>query len=356
MTRALRLIGATMTAVTLCAAFAGAQEKISPISDYQYKKDYAQVEGIMKEADLQKRADALAAFQKDHPISKMLYYVAQQYLECLAPNVQKKDWAKVISSEESYLNLLPTDKAVQAAGIPVGVDEFLKTQLSPARRTVQQALMGAYFQANNLPKAAEVGEAMYAAAPDKTMAATLADVYLKMQNFDKYLAYGDKVLAEFPIAQSYGMALQMMRVYFQKQNNAKAMELLTKVVEAFPDKPPQGVKPEEWNIYLATYWTPKAAEAYKQKDYPKAIELFEKVISFSPKGDDTPYYYIGMSKWNNKDPEGAIPYFAKAMLLGKANAPKAKQYLEELYKARHNDSLDGLDQVIAKAKADLGVS
>ena len=355
MTRALRIIGATMTAVTLCAVFAGAQEKISPISDYQYKKDYAQVEGIMKEADLQKRADALAAFQKDHPISKMLYYVAQQYLECVKPLLQKRDWAKAATMEEGFLNLIPSDKVVQAAGIPVGVEEFQKTQLFPARSVLQQALMGAYYQANNLPKAAEVAEAMYAAAPDKTVAASLADIYFKMQNFDKYLFYGDKVLAEFPITQSYGMALQMMRVYFQKQNNAKGMELLSKVVEAFPNNPPQGVKPEEWNIYLATYWTPKAAEAYKQKDYPKAIELFEKIISFSPKADDTPYYYIGMSKWNSKDPEGAIPYFAKAMLLGKANASKAKQYLEELYKARHNDTLDGLDQVIAKAKADLGI-
>jgi len=356
MTRVSRIIGATMAAVTLCAVYAGAQEKISPISDYQYKKDYAQVEGILKEADLQKRADMLVAFQKQHPISKMLDYVALQYLECVKPYVQKKDWARVVSMEEGFLNLMPTEKTVQDAGIPVGVDEFLKKQLVPSQKQFYQALMGAYYQSNNFPKAAEMAEKSYALAPDKSMAATLADIYLKMQNFDKYLAYGDKVLAEFPIAQSYGMALQMMRICFQRQNNAKGMELLSKVVEAFPDKAPEGVKPEEWNIYLATYWAPKAAEAYKQKDYAKAIELFEKVIGFSPKADDTPYYFIGMSKWNSKDPDGAIPYFAKAMVLGKANSAKAKQYLEDLYKARHNDSLDGLDQVVAKAKADLGVS
>ena len=33
-----------------------AQEKISPVSDYQYKRDYAQYENIKKEADPQKRA------------------------------------------------------------------------------------------------------------------------------------------------------------------------------------------------------------------------------------------------------------------------------------------------------------
>ncbi len=356
MTRVTRIIGVMMTAATFCAAYVGAQEKISPISDYQYKKDYAQVEGIMKEADLQKRADLLMGFQKSHPISKMLDYVALQYLECLKPVVQKKDWATVISKEEGFLALVPSQKTVEAAGIPVGVDEFVKKQLIPSQNSFYQALLAAYYESNNFPKAADMGERSYALTQDKSMAATLANIYLKMQNFDKYLSYGDKVLAAYPLTQSYGMALQMMQVCFQRQNSAKAMELLTKVVEAFPDKPPAGVKPEEWNLYLATYWTPKALEVYKQKDYTKAVELFQKVISFSPKGDDIPYYYIGMSKWNSKDPEGAIPYFAKAMVLGKSNAAKAKQYLEELYKARHNDSLDGLDQVVAKAKADLGIS
>ncbi len=156
--------------------------------------------------------------------------------------------------------------------------------------------------------------------------------------------------------QAYQTAITMAQIYFQKQNAAKGMELLGKVIDAFPDKTPPGMKDDAWNAQRAFYWNQKAAEAYKQKDYTKAVELFEKVISFSPKGDDTPYYYIGMSKWNSKDPEGAIPYFAKAMVLNKSNAAKAKQYLEELYKARHNDSLDGLDQVVAKAKSDLGIS
>jgi len=37
-------------------------------------------------------------------------------------------------------------------------------------------------------------------------------------------------------------------------------------------------------------------------------------------------------------------------------AKKAQEYLEQLYKARHNDTLDGLDQVLAKAKSELGIS
>jgi VIT1/CCC1 family predicted Fe2+/Mn2+ transporter len=46
----LRAIGLTLAISALCGGAALAlQEKISPLSDYQYKKDYAQVEEIRKE-------------------------------------------------------------------------------------------------------------------------------------------------------------------------------------------------------------------------------------------------------------------------------------------------------------------
>ncbi len=354
MTRAFKKFGAMATLVALCAFAAGAQEKISPLSDYQYKKDYAQCEGIMKEADLQKRADLLMAFQKEHPISKMLDYVALQYLECVKPQIQKKDWAKAISMEEAFLALMPTEKTVQAAAIPVGVDEFIKKQLVPSQKAMYQALTAAYFQSNNLPKAAENAEKAYAVAPDKAGVATLADIYLRMQNYDKYLTYGEKILAEFPMDQAYGTALQMVQVYSQKQNGAKAMEILSKVVAAFPDKTPPGMKEDAWNAVKANYWNQKAAESYKQKDYPAAMDLFAKALKASPQNDEA-YYYIGMCKWNSKDLDGAIEPFAKAAVLGKSFAKRAQDNLDQLWKARHPDNPAGIEEVKAKAKADLGI-
>ncbi|HYK90007.1 MAG TPA: tetratricopeptide repeat protein [Acidobacteriota bacterium] len=354
MTRAWNEFGAMVTLVALCAFVAGAQEKISPLSDYQYKKDYAQCESILKEADLQKRADLLTAFQKEHPISKMLDYVALQYLECLKPYLQKKDWAKAISMEEAFLAIMPTEKTVQAAAIPVGVEEFTKKQLIPSQKAMYQALMAAYYQSGNLPKAAENAEKVYAVAPDKTGVATLADIYLRMQNYDKYLIYGEKILAEFPMDQAYGTALQMVQVYSQKQNGAKAMELLSKVVDAFPDKTPPGMKEEAWSAVRANYWNQKAAESYKQKDYPAAMDLFAKVIKIAPQNDEA-YYYTGMCKWNSKDLDGAIEPFAKAAVLGKNFAKRAQDNLDQLWKARHPDNPAGIEEVKSKAKADLGI-
>jgi tetratricopeptide (TPR) repeat protein len=341
----------------LSITFAQAQEGISPVSDYQYKKDYAQYETIKKETDPQKRAGLLVAFMKEHPISRMLPYVQADYLSCLKPFIDAKNWAKVIEMEEAWMTLLPTEKSVQAAKVPEpGAGEFIKGQLKPARDGMRQQLMAAYYQANNLAKAGELAESVYAESKDKKMLPVLMEIYQKANQADKFLVYAEKIVAEYPIEQSYQTALQVAGIYVQKGNLEKAVEYAGRVMAAYGDKVPQGVAEPAWNNSRAFSYGLMAASAYAKKDYPNAIALYEKVISFAPKADDAPYYYIGMSKWNSKDPEGAIEAFAKAAVMGKSNAKKAEDYLQQLYKARHNDSLDGLDAVKAKAKADLGIS
>lgn len=352
-----RIFKLTVVVAALCGINAmAAADKISPVSDYQYRKDYAQYEEIQKEADLNKRASLIIDFVKQYPISRTLQANAAAYLACVKPYLDKKDYAKAIEMEEAFVNLMPTEQKVKDEQVPdPGASEFVKDVLKPTQKSMWTELIKAYYLSNNFPKAAEIGEKAYAANPDNSMASTLAEIYLKMQNWDKYLAYGDKLLAAYPIDQSYAIALQMAQVYFQKQDTAKGMDLMAKVIDAFGDKPPQGMKEEAWNAQRAAYNSLKGADAYKTKDYAKAIEFYGKAVTLSPKSDDSPYYYIGMSKWNSQDPEGAIEAFAKCVALNKTFAQKAKGYMEQLWKARHNDSLDGLDAVVSKAKTDLGV-
>jgi len=351
------ICGAMLIVLALSALQAfGWQEKISPVSDYQYKKDYAQYETIKKEADSQKRAELLVAFMKQHPISRMLTYVAADYLECVKPSIQSKDWPKVISMEEALLALMPTEKSVQAAAVPEpGASDFLKNVLPQALRSVQSALLAAYYQSNNMPKAAELGEKLYAAAPDKSMAAALADIYLKMNNADKFAVYAEKVVAEVPVEQSFTMVLQLAGIYQQKNDLAKASEYAAKVMAVYGDKAPQGVQESAWNTTRAYAYGVMGLNSYANKDYPRTLEYYDKVTKCAPKSEEA-WYYIGMAKWRSQDPEGAIAAFAKTVVLNKNLAKKAQEYLEQLYKARHNDTLDGLDQVLAKAKSELGMS
>lgn len=332
------------------------QEKVSPLSDYQYKKDFAQYETIKKETDAQKRSELLLDFLKEHPISKMLLYVATDYMETIKPHLAKSDFAKVISMADTLMALLPTEKVIQDAQIPVGVEEFMKDQLLPTQASIHQLLLTAYYQSNNLPKAAEEAEKLYAMNPNKALFPALADIYFKMQNWDKYLSYGQKMLAEFPMdqPQGYTTAIQMAQVYIQKQDVASATDLLSKVMDVYGDKVPPNTQEAQWNATRAFAYGVIASGIYAKKDYPKAQELFEKVAKFDPRREDA-HYYIGMCQWQTQNPEGAIDSFAKCTVLNGQLAKRAQQYLEQLYKARHNDTLDGLDQVLAKAKSELGM-
>jgi tetratricopeptide (TPR) repeat protein len=353
-----RIVGSTIAILIFCSASTFAlQEKISPLSDYQYnKKDLPQYETIIKETDPLKRADLFLAFVKERPISKLLINVVLAYQDCVKPQLEKKDYAKAIAMEEALLALLPTDETLKAAEIPVGVEEFKKEHLLKSQIAIQKALLAAYYGSNNLPKAAETGEKIYALESDKAMLSFIAETYLKMQNYDKYLSFAQKILTETPIEQGgYGAAIQMAQVYIQKQDLNNAIAMLSKVMDVYGDKAPPNVSEDQWNPTRAYAYGVIATGVYAQKDYVKALELYEKVAKFDPKRDDA-YYYIGMSKWQNKDPEGAMEPFAKCVVLNKQFAKRAQTYLEQIYKGRNKDSLEGLDKILAKAKADLGIN
>lgn len=354
-------------AILLCGVNTYAlQEGVSPLSDYQYsKKDLPQYEGIKKEADPQKRAELLKAFIKERAISKLLLYATNDYLECMKPYLSKNEFAKAIPMIEEFMALLPDEKTVREAPLPGGMEEpawkasvedYIKVHLQPSEKVLLSSLAGIYYQSKNWPKAAETVEKIYAMSPDKATLPVLADIYLKMENMDKYLAIGQKMLAEFPMDQplGYDTALKMAQIYIQKQDVAAATGLLSKVMDVYGEKVPPNVQEAQWNATRAFAYGVIATGIYAQKDYPKAQELYERVARFEPKREDA-HYYIGMCKWNSKDPEGAIASFAKCVVLNGQLAKRAQGYLEDLYKARNNNTLDGLDQVLAKAKSELGL-
>jgi len=322
--------GTAACALMLSAPPAWTQEpvKIPPRSEYQYKKDYEEVTGIMKEADPAKREARLQQFVKEHPESRMIPYVAAQLIQ---PHTQKKDWQKVISMATEFQKLAPEDPGLE------------------------KTLISAYWATGNTAKAAELAEGVYKANPTKEGAVEMANMFQQMKNNDKYLFYAEKAAAEYPIEQSYPMVLQIAQVYLQKQNIPKVLDYLSKVMAAYGSKTPPNVKEAEWDKTRAFAFNLMAADAYGKKDCAKSTEYYEKVAAAAPKTAEA-HYYIAMCRWKDGDQVGAIPYFAKAAVLGQNISPKAQEYLEQLYKAEHNGSLDGLDGVLAKAKSEVGVS
>ena len=353
------LVGSTIAILLICGAYAFAlQDKISPLSDYMYKKDLPRYEAIKQEADLQKRCDMLLDFLKDRQVSRLLLYVATDYQECMKPHLEKKNWAKVIEMEEALEATLPTEASVRAAeksgDIPVGVDDFITTHLRPTNLMIQKTIFAAYYGSNNLPKAAETAEKIYSLAPDNQMLSLLMEIYLKMKNYDKYLVYADKLLAKTPInSGGYSLALQMAQIYIQKQNVDAATKLFSKILDVYGDAVPPNVPEAQWNATRAYAYGYLAANTYGKKDYAKALGYYERVARFDPSRDDA-YYYIGMCKWRTEGSEAAVASFAKCAVLNKTLAAKAQKHLEDIYTALKKP-LEELEQVKAKAKSDLGI-
>ena len=311
------------------------REEIPPDSDYMFRKDSVAIDAIKaKETDPQRRADALLAWAKEHPKAiRAVAYAAAYYGEVVAGVLKAGDAQKALAMIQAF----------QAA--------------APSNATLVSLQMNAYYQAKNYAKAAEIGEKLYADKPSLDMANALYGLYVTLNNPDKILVYGEKLVTDIPIDKSYSVALQLAQINIQRKNSEKALHYLTEVMTVYGDKVPSGVQEPAWNATRAFAYSMLAADSYTKKEFPKAIELYEKVTGFAPKGEEacTAWYYIGMAKWQGKDQKGAIEPFAKAFVLGKAQSAKAKENLDNLWKAEHNGTLDGLDAVIAKAKSDLGI-
>ena len=351
-----RLVSSTIMVLLLCSAIGFTQEKVSPLSDYMYnRRDLPRYEEIKKETDPQKLAGLLIEFMKERPINRLLPYIIPAYQNAIAAHINKQEWDRALSLVESMQAALPTDKAVADEEIPVGVDEFMK-QLQDARQTMRQLALTVYYSSKNWAKAAELQEQLYKAAPSLQGLQLLADIYQQMQNTDKYLEVAQKIMAEAPISQPLGFSTtyQILQMRLQKNDIPGATELYGRLMDAYGDKLPQGVSEADWNQERARAYSLLAQDPYAKKDFRRALELFERVVKADPTNGDA-YYYIGLCKWQIDGQDSAVEPLAKSVVLNKASAARSRQNLEQIHKAKNNDSLDGLDEVLAKAKSSLGI-
>jgi tetratricopeptide (TPR) repeat protein len=283
--------------------------------------------------DPQKFADALLAWVQANPKSRAIPNAAGFYDEVVRGHLKSGDTQKAMSMIQAFQAAVPND-----------------TVLLPS-------LYAASFQAKNYAKAAEVGEKLYAAKPGIAMATDLATIFRQLNNTDKYLFYSEKILAEVPIEKSFSLALDVAAIYAQRRATDKALGLYSQIMSVYGDKVPPNVSESAWNTVRAQVFTAMAGDAWGKNDKAKAVDLYQRVVGFAPKGEEacTAYYFMGMAKWQSKDQKGAIDQFARAYVLNKGQSAKSKEYLETLWKAENKDTLDGLDAFLAKIKSELGI-
>jgi len=84
----------------------------------------------------------------------------------------------------------------------------------------------------------------------------------------------------------------------------------------------------------------------------KSLGYFTKAVEYQPRYDYA-QFQLGVIYARRSEVDKAIDAFAKAHVIGGGFASMAKQNLEVVYKVKNKNSLDGIDQVLAKAKEEL---
>ena len=308
-----------------------APQGVPPESDYMYRKHYAEVEQIMK-APLAGRSAKLETYmQKLHPKSKILQYMASFFTQ-IARDLQ----AAGRSGEAD---------AVQAKMAKM----FPEAAAAAEAQAFQQA-----FQAKDYTKAIQLGEKIYAKNPDPQVAVMLAQSYIATKNVAKALEYSEKVLESLGPKKGVYFGTWLAAHYRSQGNRDKALEYYNRILRAYPSIGPEGWTSQGWAELKAAAYAVRGTDAYVKQDYAGAVQNYEESLQYEPH-NEAAYLFLGLSQWKRQKLDLALDAFAKGTVLNKPNSAKARQYLEQLYKARNNDSLEGLDALLEAARQALGI-
>ncbi|MFQ5739519.1 MAG: tetratricopeptide repeat protein [Acidobacteriota bacterium] len=306
-------------------------EGIPPESDWLYRKHYAQIQEILKLPSIQEREKRLDAYMKKlNPKNKALKYMESFFAQIVKAYQQAGQTSEADALTARMARLFPNSSAQLA-------------------RSFQTA-----FQDKDYAKAIQVGEKIYAGNPDPQVAIMLAQSYMATNNTAKSRDYSLKVVKAIGPKKGVYFLAWLADYYARQQDVAKASQYYGQLLQSYPGGAPAGWDPERWKQVKATAYTVRAGNAYVHKDYASAIQSYNESLKYSPH-DDSTYLYLGLSHWRSNKLDQAIEAFAKAVVLNKSSSAKAREYLEQLYKPRNNNSLEGLDALLVKARTALNL-
>lgn len=298
-------------------------------SDWLYRQHYAQIQQILG-LPLSEREARLTSYNSKLP-SK----------------------AKVRQFMPSFFGQIAKD--YQTAGQATKSDALKKkiVELFPSvvpKVTPEQELQMAYQQ-KNYTKATQVGEKLYASKPTAATASILAYSYMNTRNTTKAAEYSEKALSALGAKEGSFYALYLAEHYTGQQDIAKAVYYYDQLIRSFPNSTPPGWQSAHWVATLGQAHSLKATDAYMGQRYAEAISSYYESLKYVPKNEQA-YLFIGLSHWKEKEFDQAMGAFAIASVLNKPGSAKARDYLEQIFKARNpdSDSLDGVNAILEQAR------
>ncbi len=294
------------------------------------EEEYDAYEKAKDEKDPAKKADALVAFMEKYPKSKLQQYIVAEYQNLAYGLRTNKQFDMLMALSERWLKFFPQDLQTCAYALEAA-SELGHTQ-----------------------KRLEYAQKIYAMKPTGPLAYEIAEAYKKAGNETAHLEWLHKVMEYPEYAGDFKLRLDLAQKYATEKNLNKAAEyaqLTLKSLEAAAK--PDGVSDADWkkttrSVRRACHWL-LGLNYYEDKKYPQAVQAFNEALKAEV--FDAAFYYIGLSQWKMDQIDEATISFGAAELLKGEHQSQAKEYLEKLYRALHNNTTVGIDKVYKKAQA-----
>lgn len=295
------------------------------------EEEYNALTAIQNEKEVGKKSDLIFSFLKEKPKSAYRPNVMNEYQKIIIDFKNAKQWNEIIAMGDKFLDVAPGD-------------DF-----------TEKALVVAYAETNNWRGFATYGEKAYAQKPSAALALAIAQAYQKIGNDAKYNQWREKVLAQDP--NNVEILIDMTRRYMASQNTAQALKYAKQTLSALPKaKKPEGVDEKSWKATTdagyATAYAVVGANAYQNNRYAEAVRNFENSVKYF-KRNDSAYYHLGLSYWQQNKLQPAMLNFAKAYVIKGSTSASAKKYLDQLYRSSNRNSLAGIERIIERAQQDL---
>ncbi len=320
----LRFLLQSALALLLLAALAPGLAAQEVDYDEQQYQDY---QNAVQEPDLAEREKKIRDFVKANPDLSLVKYAMQSLQQIVGTHYQQKDWAKVVSSAKTWLELDPD--ATQAHGL----------------------ITEAAFQLQDFATVAEHGETFYDANPSSQMAYILAIAYQQLGQVGNFQEYAkvtlDSVEPANYIAGHFQMLVQLRNAAVTDGDWQNAAEYARHLLEGFE----KANLPDSWNEYISKERPicigVLGRQAYEIGRWSEAINQYQRLLSSTSDRNlqAEAYYYIGISNWRANKLDPAMESFARgSMFSGAPHRDACDKYLVTLYKSTHNGSTAGLDE------------
>jgi len=298
------------------------------------EEEYDAMDKSTNEPDPDKKGAMLEAFMEKYPNSKLKPYVVTAYQTLMYEYEKSQKYAKLEPMAEHWLKYFPDD--LQATAY--------------IAESAQMLGQDKVFL--------EYGLKIYAQKPSAKLAGYIAQSYEKVGEKDKYLEWTQKLYSYPEYDGNYGIRMIFVKKYADEKKYDKAAEyaaLALKSVEVAKKQEGQSdadFQKEKTTVRRHCHFI-MGVSLYEKEKYAEAIKSLEAALK--AERFDAAYYYIGLSLWKLDKVEEAIAAFAKAVVLKGDTSPQAKEHLEKLYKALHNNTLIGIEKVYRRAEAELGM-